>query len=627
MTGKFFSAAVETTSQRATHNSILSVLPKPGCSTRHHHTLPCLALAAFVASLGFAAIPQHALAQQVTDAVAPESGAATNQTREAVKSQNWMISAANPLAVQAGSDVLRRGGNAIDAMVAVQTMLGLVEPQSSGLGGGAFLVYYDAAHQKLTTLDGRETAPMAADENLFMGKDGQPLKFYDAVVGGRSVGTPGTPMLLEKAHQKWGQMPWPSLFEIAIDRAEKGFLVSPRLAELLQEDGGRLKKDPEAAAYFLDAKGEPLPAGKLLKNPAYANTLRTLAQGGADAFYHGPIADAIVNKVRGASWNPGLLSQEDLSAYDVKERDPVCAFYRSYDVCGMGPPSSGALTVGQILGMIEPYDIAKYGPYSATSWRLIGDASRLAFADRGRYMADSDFVPMNTKGLLDEGYLAERSRLLDRGMALPADAVKPGNPPQIHASNWADDNAIEFPCTSHFSIVDSWGNVVSMTTTIENGFGSRLMTNGFLLNNELTDFSFKPTDANGNPVANRVEPGKRPRSSMSPTIVMQGDKPVIAAGSPGGSRIIGYVAQSIIAMIDWGMDPQQAAAMPHLVNRFGTFDIEEGTKATELAPALTAAGFKTDIRDLNSGLHIIKIGPDGLTGGADPRREGIVVGQ
>jgi len=571
--------------------------------------------------------PSLALAQQATDAIAPESGAAPNEMRQAVKSQNWMISAANPLAVQAGADVLRRGGNAIDAMVAVQAMLGLVEPQSSGLGGGSFMVYYDAAKQKLTTMDARETAPMAADENLFMGSNGEPMKFYDAVVGGRSVGTPGTPMLMEKAHQKWGQMAWSNLFEMAIDRADKGFLISPRLAELIVEDGGKLKKDPEAAAYFLDAEGTPLPAGKLLKNPAYANTLRTLAQGGADAFYNGPIADAIVKKVQGASWNPGLLSQSDLSAYDVKERDPVCALYRGYDVCGMGPPSSGALTVGQILGMIEPYDIAKFGPDSAKSWRLIGDASRLAFADRGRYMADSDFVPMNLKGLVDPGYLAQRSRLLSGGLALPADKVQPGNPPQIHAANWGDDNAIEFPCTSHFSIVDSWGNVVSMTTTIENGFGSRLMTNGFLLNNEMTDFSFKPTDARGMPVANRVEPGKRPRSSMAPTIVMQGNQPVIATGSPGGSRIIGYVAQSIIAMIDWDMDPQQAAAMPHLVNRFGTFDVEAGTWAEALAPKLKAAGFDTKITDLNSGLHIIKIGPDGLTGGADPRREGIVIGQ
>ncbi|PKR54475.1 gamma-glutamyltransferase [Thalassospira marina] len=624
MTGKI-PPAVRAASQAPAKTEILPSFAKDKFPTpSRQRALPYLALAGLLVALA-TPLPSHA--QQVTDAIAPESGSATNQMRQAVKSHNWMISAANPLAVQAGADVLRRGGNAIDAMVAVQTMLGLVEPQSSGLGGGSFMVYYDAANQKLTTMDARETAPMAADENLFMGKDGEPLKFYDAVVGGRSVGTPGTPMLLEKAHQKWGQMAWPSLFEMAIDRADKGFLVSPRLAELLKEDGDRLKKDPETAAYFLDADGNPLPAGKLLKNPQYANTLRTLAQGGADAFYNGPIADAIVKKVQGASWNPGLLSQADLSAYDVKERDPVCSLYRGYDVCGMGPPSSGALTVGQILGMIEPYDIGKYGPYSATSWRLIGDASRLAFADRGRYMADSDFVPMNLKGLVDPGYLAQRARLLDRGLALPANEVKPGNPPQIHASNWGDDNAIEFPCTSHFSIVDSWGNVVSMTTTIENGFGSRLMTNGFLLNNELTDFSFKPVDANGMPVANRVEPGKRPRSSMSPTIVMQGDKPVIATGSPGGSRIIGYVAQSIIAMIDWGMDPQQAAAMPHLVNRFGTFDVEAGTEAASLAPNLTAAGFDTKITDLNSGLHIIKIGPDGLTGGADPRREGIVMGE
>lgn len=565
-------------------------------------------------------------AQQATDAVAPEAGAHSTTDRSAVKSENWMISAANPLAAQAGADVLRRGGNATDAMVAVQAMLGLVEPQSSGLGGGAFLVYYDARTHKLTTLDGRETAPMAATPTLFQTKGGKPLKFYDAVVGGRSVGTPGTPRLMETAHEKWGQLDWSSLLEPAIDRAEKGFLVSPRLAGELAEDGDRLKRDPDAKAYFFDKSGSPLKAGTLLKNPQYANSLRTLAQGGADAFYTGPIAQAIVDKVHGASWNPGVLSLADLANYQVKERNPVCAEYRGYEVCGMGPPSSGALTVGQILGMIEPYDIAADGPYSPTSWRLIGNASRLAFADRGRYMADVDFVPMPLTGLVDRTYLAERAKLLDRPDALPADQVVPGNPSFTHASNFADDDAIEFPCTSHFSIVDAWGNAVSMTTTIENGFGSRLMVNGFLLNNELTDFSFKSQD-HGVPIANRVEPGKRPRSSMSPTIVMQDGKPVMVTGSPGGSRIIGYVAQSIIAMIDWHMDPQQAASMPHLVNRFGTFDLEEGTKAADLAPALKAEGFKTDIRNLNSGLHIIEIGKDGLTGGADPRREGVVIGE
>ncbi len=573
---------------------------------------------------GFIALPVPVQAQQATDAIAPESTISSNSNRKAVQAPHWMVSAANPLAVEAGANVLRRGGNAIDAMVAVQTMLGLVEPQSSGLGGGAFLVYYDARRDKLTTLDGRETAPMAATPTLFQTEDGEPMKFYDAVVGGRSVGTPGTPALMKTAHEKWGQLEWPTLLAPAIERAEIGFNVSSRLAGLIAEDGENLTRDETAKNYFFDADGTPLREGALLKNPDYARTLKTLAQNGTDGFYFGPIANDIIAKVQGATWNPGVLSLKDLANYTIKERDPVCVDYRGYEVCGMGPPSSGALTVGQILGLIEPFDIAGFGPKSAESWRLIGDASRLAFADRGRYMADIDYVPMPLTGLLDENYLAERSRLLHRGDALSD--IEPGHPAFSHAMRLADDVAIEFPSTSHFSIVDAMGNVVSMTTTIENGFGSRLMVRGFMLNNELTDFSFK-THSDGVPIANRLEPGKRPRSSMAPTIVMQAGKPVIAAGSPGGSRIIGYVAQSLIAMIDWGMDPQQAINMPHLVNRFGTFDVEAGTTAEMLEPHLQQRGFKTSIRDLNSGLHIIKITDQGLIGGADSRREGIVIGE
>ncbi|WP_404426581.1 gamma-glutamyltransferase [Thalassospira australica] len=563
-------------------------------------------------------------AQQATDAVAPESSTMPIELRSSVQSENWMISAANPLAVEAGANVLRRGGNAIDAMVAVQTMLGLVEPQSSGLGGGAFLVYFDARSGKLTTLDGRETAPMAATPTLFQDANGQPMEFYDAVVGGRSVGTPGTPALLKTAHEKWGQLEWPTLLTPAIERAEIGFSVSQRLAGLIAQDTEKLSRDDTAKGYFFDANGAPIKEGALLKNPEYANTLKALAQNGTGGFYFGPIANDIVNKVQGASWNPGVLSLKDLANYTVKERDPVCADYRGYEICGMGPPSSGALTVGQILGLIEPFDIGDFGPKSPESWRLIGDASRLAFADRGRYMADIDFVPMPLTGLLDKDYLAQRSKLLESDRAL--ENVEPGMPAFSHAMRLADDEAIEFPSTSHFSIVDAMGNVVSMTTTIENGFGSRLMVRGFMLNNELTDFSFK-THSNGVPIANRLEPGKRPRSSMAPTIVMQDGEPVIAAGSPGGSRIIGYVAQSLIGMIDWGMDPQQAINMPHLINRFGTFDIEAGTEAEALAPYLQQRGFKTEIRDLNSGLHIIRITDQGLIGGADPRREGIVIGE
>ncbi len=574
-------------------------------------------------------------AQQAADAVAPET--ATEGTFEAVSpavtaalaakregrpvvARDWMIAAANPHAAEAGAAILADGGSAADAMVAAQAVLGLVEPQSSGLGGGAFLVWYDATSGKLTTLDGRETAPLAATPTLFQDNTGEPLGFYDAVVGGRSVGTPGTPALMAEAHRRWGRSAWPTLFDDAIALAEGGFAVSPRLAGLVARDAERLKRFPATAAYFLPG-GQPVVAGQALMNPAYADTLRQLAVKGAEAFYTGPIAADIARTVQGAPGNPGVLSLVDLSLYQVRERPPVCVSYRAHEVCGMGPPSSGALTVGQILGMLDTRPLP--GPQDPEAWRLIGDAARLAFADRGRYMADTDFVPMPTKGLIDPAYLAGRAELLRGDDALPE--VAPGQPEFDHALNWADDEAIEFPSTSHITIVDRFGNVLSMTTTIENAFGSRLMVRGFLLNNELTDFSFR-THRDGVPIANRVEPGKRPRSSMAPTIVMKDGHPVLALGSPGGSRIIGYVAQAVIAWLDWGLDVQQAVAQPHAVNRFGTYDLEAGTSARALQAPLEALGYEVTLRDLNSGLHAIEIG-ETLRGGADPRREGIALGR
>lgn len=579
------------------------------------------------------------IAQQAADAVAPETATigpgaaglvlsdaasaamASRNAGEPVLADDWMVAAANPLAVEAGARVLRDGGTAADAMVAVQTVLGLVEPQSSGLGGGAFLVYYDATTGALSTLDGRETAPLAATPTLFQDHNGEPLKFFDAVVGGRSVGTPGTPALMETAHRKWGKSNWGGLFTDAIRLAELGFAVSPRMAESIANDAERLSRFPETAAYFLP-EGAPLEAGQVITNQPYADVLRRIAMEGTDAFYTGPVAADIVRTVQSAAGNPGVLSELDLALYQVKERPAVCASYRAYEACGMGPPSSGALTVGQILGMLEPYDLAALGADNPISWRLIGDASRLAFADRGRYIADSDFVPMPTKGLVDAEYLAERAKLLKGDTAL--DSVAPGTPAFDHALIWADDESIEFPSTSHISIVDQYGNVLSMTTTIENGFGSRLMTNGFLLNNELTDFSFR-SHSDGVPIANRLEPGKRPRSSMAPTIVMQDGKPVLAIGSPGGSRIIGYVATAIVGWADWGLNVQEALSLPHAVNRFGTYDLEAGTEAESFEAALTDMGFEVNIRDLNSGLHAVEIG-EGLKGGADPRREGIALG-
>jgi gamma-glutamyltranspeptidase/glutathione hydrolase len=576
-------------------------------------------------STGLALIAPFALfAQEAADAVQPETTISLNSKAAGtpVEAQDWMIVAANPLASQAGAKVLRRGGTAADAMIAVQTVLGLVEPQSSGLGGGAFLVWYDAESGALTTLDGRETAPADATPRLFQDENGEPLKFWDAVVGGRSVGVPGTPALMERAHQKWGNQKWDTLFEDGIALAAGGFKVSERLAGMIARDSNRLVRFGGSSAYFYPA-GVPLKEGKILRNPDYAETLRDLAKNRTMNFYNGDIAREIVRTVRNTSGNPGVLSMADMRGYEVKERASVCAAYRAHEVCGMGPPSSGALTVGQILGMLDGYDLAALGAENPQSWRLIGDASRLAFADRGRYMADSDFVPVPVKGLVDPEYLAQRAEALDGGPAL--ETVSAGMPAFDHAMLWADDESIELPSTSHISIVDSYGNALSMTTTIENAFGSRLMVRGFLLNNELTDFSFR-THKEGVPIANAVAPGKRPRSSMAPTIVLKDGRPILVVGSPGGSRIIGYVAKTIVAHLDWGMDVQQAVSLGHAVNRFGTYDLEAGSAMEAMAPELEALGYKVKIRDLNSGINAISIG-DSLLGGADPRREGVALGE
>ncbi|HEY9022560.1 MAG TPA: gamma-glutamyltransferase [Paracoccaceae bacterium] len=578
-------------------------------------------LLTLVALCGLAAA---ASAQQAADSVAPEAASARAKAEgRPVVAQDWMVVAAHPLASQAGADVLAAGGTAADAMVAVQAVLGLVEPQSSGLGGGAFLVWYDAASGQVTTLDGRETAPLAATPRLFQDATGEPLKFFEAVVGGRSVGAPGTPALMAQAHLRWGRSDWSGLLDPAIRLAEEGFAVSPRLATLVAGDAERLAVHPDTAAYFLPG-GVPLAEGDTLRNPAYADTLRLFAQLGTDGFYTGPVAESIVAAVQGAAGNPGVLDMVDLAIYRVKERAPVCAPYRFWQVCGMGPPSSGALAVGQILGMLQGHDLAALGPDNPESWRLIGDASRMAFADRGRYVADSDFVPVPVQGMLDPSYLQGRAILLAGDDALPE--VTPGTPDFDHTLLWADGDTLEQPSTTHVSIVDSYGNVLSMTSTIENAFGARVMAGGFLLNNELTDFSFRSHDG-GVPIANRVEPGKRPRSSMAPTIVMRDGVPVLAIGSPGGSSIIGYVAQALIAHLDWGMNVQQAVSMGHALNRFGVYDLEDGTDAAALAEPLQAMGYEVKIGAQTSGLHAIAITADGLQGGADPRREGVALGK
>ncbi|MGC9491820.1 gamma-glutamyltransferase [Vibrio genomosp. F10] len=557
----------------------------------------------------------------VADSVSPEFTSKVSD-KQSVIAHQYMVAAAHPLAVEAGYEVLKKGGSAADALVAVQTVLGLVEPQSSGLGGGAFLVYYDATSKKITTFDGRETAPLAARPELFQDDNGKPLKFFDAVVGGRSVGTPGTVKLLSTMHEKYGSKAWSELLEPAKRLATNGFSVSERMASSIARDKERLSRYPDTKAYFFTSDGEPLKEGHKLVNNAYAKTLDILDKEGGSAFYSGQIAKDIVERVTSIDDNPGVLAMDDFATYKIIERDATCVGYQQYDVCGMGPPSSGALTVGQILGISSHFDLKEMGPNDPKSWQIIGDASRLAFADRGRYIADTDFVPM-PEGLLDPDYLKSRAMLITEGKALAE--VSAGSPPWQRKIALADDQSIELPSTTHIVIADAKGNIISMTSTVENGFGSRVMSNGFILNNELTDFSFA-SHKNGAPIANRVEPGKRPRSSMAPTIVLEDGKPYMALGSPGGSRIIGYVAKTLIAHFDWGMDIQDAINMPNLVNRFGTYDLEEGTDAERFKEPLEKMGFNVEIRDLNSGLHGVVFTDGKLMGGADPRREGIAMG-
>ena len=542
-------------------------------------------------------------------------------TARAESDRKFMISAANPLAAEAGRDMLARGGSAVDAAIATQMVLTLVEPQSSGIGGGAFLLHFDGNEKKLETYDGRETAPAAVKETHFLKTDGSKKKFYEAVVGGGSVGVPGVVAMLALAHEDHGNLPWKDLFEPAIKLAEEGFLISSRLHFLLDRDK-YLKTKAAAANYFYNPDGSAKAAGTRLKNPALAATLKKIAKGGANAFYSGEIAKAIVETVRSDNQNPGLLTLDDMANYKAIKREPVCAPYRTYEVCGMGPPTSGGITLLQALRILESWGMPAINPGSAEAIDLIAQASALAFADRGKYLGDGDFIDIPIKGLLGDEYIENRAQLVKPGESpLPFSA---GIPVEKQGALGLD-NAIELPSTSHFSILDSAGNAISMTTSVENVFGSRLMTNGFILNNQLTDFSFSPVTEDG-PVANRIEPNKRPRSSMSPTMVFDADGTLeMVIGSPGGSRIIGYVMKTIIASLDWDMDMQSAIAMPHFISRNGTLDLEEGTPLADLAPALEAMGHKVKVRTLNSGLHGIRITESGLDGGADPRREGVIL--
>lgn len=539
-----------------------------------------------------------------------------------------MVSTANVHASKAALDILQAGGSAVDAAIAAQLVLGLVEPQSSGIGGGAFMLHWNAEDKKISAYDGRERAPALATEKLFLTADGKKMPFMKAVVGGRSVGVPGVVALMARAYKDHGKLPWPRLFRSAILLAEEGFKVSPRLNSLIKRNPLLLTQKNTREYFYQEvadnkAKLQPLPVGYLLKNPAYAEVLKLIAKDGAKAFYQGSVAKNIVTAVNSHP-NKGLLSEKDMQQYQAKKRPGLCRLYRKYTICGMPPPTSGGIAVLQILGTLEPFRLDRMRPNSAMAVHLISEASKLAFADRNFFVGDSDYVDVPIKGLLSKSYLLKRSNLINPASAMKQ--AKAGIPATIRTANQISSPDQSLPSTSHLSIVDSAGNAVSMTTSVEGPFGSHLMVRGFMLNNQLTDFSFVP-DAGQRKVANRVAGGKRPRSSMSPTIILDKKGEFYAAiGSPGGSRIIGYVAQTIVALIDWGLPMRQAIALPHIINRNGITDLEEGTSLEKIAPKLKKLGHKIRILPLTSGLHgIKKTALNTLEGGADPRREGVVM--
>ncbi len=575
----------------------------------------------FFVALSLSFLATSVSAQEVRPAPEPPSGVAS---KSLVVANRHMVVAAEPAAAEAGREILRQGGSAVDAAIAAELVLGLVEPQSSGLGGGAFLVLWDAKTRAVKSFDGRETAPAAAKPDRFL-QGGKPMTFRDAVHSGLSVGVPGLVRMLQATHERSGKLPWAALFAPAIKLAEDGFPVSPRLSVLLHETRPE-DFAPAARAYFFDQNGSPRPAGTLLKNPEYAATLRTLAEKGAAAFYEGAIANAIVEAGRAAPIVQSDMTVADFAAYVAKERDPVCVTYRSRDVCGMGPPSSGGITIGATLKLIEPFPQVQGAKARLTppAMHTIAEAEKLAFADRNRYIADPDYIVVPS-GLTNDGYLAERRRLIDpaRAMAKP----EPGLPPGLAKKAFGKDATHEVPGTTHISIVDDEGNAVSMTASIESAFGSHLWAAGFLLNNELTDFSFVPVDANGNAIANAVAGGKRPRSSMAPTIVLdrQGN-PEIVTGSPGGSQIILYVVKALVAMLDWELDAQKAVALPNFGSEGGPFEIEYSPETLSLGFNMTSHGHAVTQVVMTSGINTIERRDGHLEGGADPRREGVAVG-
>lgn len=569
---------------------------------------------------------------------AEPEGPTAKQAKKAVIAGKHMAAAANPLAAEAGLEILRAGGSAVDAAIAMQMVLTLVEPQSSGIGGGGFLVHYDASRKSVITFDGRETAPAGASPEMFLGADGNPIPFAEASVGGHAVGTPGLVRMLEMAHREYGRLPWHRLFEPAMRLAEGGFALSPRLHQLIV-DTPQLKEMPGARQHFYDREGRPYAAGTWVYNPSLFETLRLIANGGSDAFYRGQVARDVVAAVSDpaqqgdparAQRRVGKLSLADLALYRAIKREPVCVVYRGLRVCGMGPPSSGGITVAQTLLLLERFTLRGYAPGSLEAVHLISEAQRLAFADRNRYIADADMMSVPVRALTSHGYIEKRAELIlpwkSMGRAEPG---RPWTPQLLNIP--AADTTREIPATSHMSAVDAAGNAVALTSSIENVFGARLFVRGFLLNNQMTDFALKPSDEAGNLAINRVEPGKRPRSSMSPTIVIDRERRlVMTLGSPGGPRIIPYVVQALVGTIDWRLDMQRAFDLPHHANLNGRTQLEQGTALAGMLDDLQKLGHEVEIVPMTSGLHGIAVARRGdkvsLVGGADPRREGVALG-
>ncbi|MEX2166927.1 MAG: gamma-glutamyltransferase [Methyloceanibacter sp.] len=580
-------------------------------------------LAAIALGLLFPLLPHASDFVGRVHALELPEGASGLALKPLVKAKKHMVVAANPLAAEAGLAMLRQGGSAVDAGIATQMVLNLVEPQSSGIGGGAFMLYWDAAARTLTSYDGRETAPTSATPDLFLDAEDKPLPKETAIATGLSVGVPGVLAALKLMHDKYGKLPWAELFQPAIALARGGFQVSPRFAKMLAEADPKTFT-PEARAYFFDDAERPWTTGYKLTNPALADTFALVAREGIKPFYEGEIARDIAASVQNDPRKPGTMTVEDLANYRAKEREPLCAPYRDHRVCGAGPPSSGAVAVGQVLGMIVPFDLGAT-PLELRPTHLIAEAQRLAYADRARYLADPDFVSVPVGGLLDAGYLAERRALINPDRAQTE--VKAGSPPDMQHGSFGLDGSKESGGTSQISIVDDQGNAFSVTTSIESAFGARSMVRGFLLNNQLTDFSFLPVDAEGREIANRVEGGKRPRSSMDPTLVFNKDGGLVYVfGSPGGPAIIFFNLKAILALIDWRLDAAQAAALVNFGSTAEKFLLEPGAEWDALATGLAAMGHDVLRRDLTSGLHIIAVTPEGLEGGADPRREGVALG-